>query len=260
MLARAALLALLGVARASDPSSDVDAYLEAIGVPTGLPLLTVKYPRGEWGHKLTIERTAKVLKAPDDVHMKPVVKWDPENADENTKNKFIIAMVGPDHPKRMGRMQSGTLGPLLHWLGVNCEADVKTCYEAVPYEPPKPDASTGVHRYILLLFRQTSPPPMDTLSPFLAGRRDEYPFAEFVSTMSEHMTPIASNFFLASAEGDGVAELDGGEYEPPAADVDAAGAADVASTVWTEPAGGPSPPTASPLGPKWGARPKHEEL
>ena len=82
MLARAALLALLGVARASDPSSDVDAYLEAIGVPTGLPLLTVKYPRGGWGHKLTIERTAKVLKAPDDVHMKPVVKWDPENADD----------------------------------------------------------------------------------------------------------------------------------------------------------------------------------
>ena len=99
---RAALLVVLIVgARADVDNSDAMQFLTAMGLPSFLPNLDVKYDIGSWGKKLRVEGAATHVKAPDDVRKAPTVEW-PESSEssETVNSKFVMLMVAPDETMR----------------------------------------------------------------------------------------------------------------------------------------------------------------
>lgn len=228
---------------------DADAYLETVGVPSGLPLLSVKYKVGSWGRKVLVEGAKTELRAPADVESKPMVTWEKTVSPETSHTeRYAMLMFGPDEPARASSDGSGMQGPVLHWLLLNCQDSATSCYEALQYQPPRPNPSSGDHRYIFVLFRQRANkvPPMDKISPFVSvASRERWPLKEFVSSLAESLEPVAVAWFYGSAEGPQAA-LAGG-------DGSGAGTAKPAAA---------SPAGAAPLGLQWDhdKRPKHDEL
>jgi len=205
-----------------DSLADADAYLQTVGVEQGLPQLIVKYEVGSWGRKVEVEGGNTHFKVPDDVRNLPIVQWEPLNDANGNKRKFVLMMVAPDEPERASTdgASAGTAGPRIVWLMLNCVSDAKSGNELFQYQPPAPAANTGTHRYILILFQQTSPPKggMDALREFIeVYTRDSWGLADFVRKFKDSMQPVAINFFYGSQEGP-QAELEGGGADPqPAA-------------------------------------------
>ena len=249
MLRPSLLLLAIASARADYSLDDADRYLESVAVAGRLQPLHVTYSVGGWGRKVRVEGASTQLSAPKDVKERPSVEWDAQNVNGATRHKFVLAMIDPDHPEGVGAnlAASGTEGPVMHWLGLNCDESAASCHEAIPYVPPALQPGTGKHRCIFVLFRQrpNQLPDKDVLNSFLGlPSRNNWPFGDFVKKLEGSIEPFAVNFFYASAEG-----------EPAGA----------------KPAAGPAPsaiplgPGATPLGPPWveSMRPKpewHDEL
>lgn len=253
-----ALPLLLGFAGALAGSmEDAETYLQTVGVPAGLPKLSVKYEVGGWGKKLRVDGAATEVKA-GDVGGRPSISWDPHNTDGHYTNKFVLLMVAPDVPARASAIgdEAGTRGPEIHWLAVNCKDSEKSCDDIIHYQPPNPQAGSGVHRYIFILFVQTAPLDQQVMKQFLMGsNRERWRFAEFVSAAEKSMQAVEVNFFYASAEGP-ASETPPKEppkeplkMQPPREVLEAAKRRHVHS-----------PPSATPLGPAWTSKPKHDEL
>jgi len=184
---------------------DAELYLQSVGIPAGLPQLRVKYKVGSWGRKLEIQGSASEV-AVADVVQQPTVQWlASPTASTGVKRKHVLLMVDPDAPHRAADgSQAGTDGPVIHWLGLNCETDAKSCYDAIPYAPPAPREGTGPHRYIFVLFEQTKPPQSgDALLEFMSiTNRERWGLARFMEVFRGSMEPAAVNYFSCSAAAD----------------------------------------------------------
>ena len=257
--ALALALGLLQSACGSTPASsydgthhfdDAERYLKTVGLPKGLPELQMKYKVGSWGRKLEVAGSATVITDPTTLKGRPTIEWEAEVKDDNTKAKYMLLMIDPDSPTRDVETDGelpGTAGPVLHWLGLNCEDSAESCYQAIPYVAPSPNPGTGRHRYIYILFEQTKPPPsMESWSKFLSTpTRTNWDLGGFLDAMKDCMAPLAMNFLYATVDEAVVPEP---PAPPPAI---------------PQPSGGlPRGSGQSGLGPKWDptARPKHDEL
>jgi len=84
----------------------------------------------------------------------------------NINGQYALMMVDPDAPSR----KTPTARSWLHWLVVNIKnANVETGKEVIEYNPPTPPKGTGAHRYVFILYKQTSTIP-DTAVDSIAGR------------------------------------------------------------------------------------------
>ena len=258
---RALVAFSLVVASAADDDSayiadDADAYLESVGVPQGLPLLSVRYKVGSWGKKVLIEGgKTETLKVPKDAEAKPLITWDKsENAETGHTERYVLLMFGPDEPVRASAdgASAGEHGPVLYWFLLNCEDSATSCYEGMPYQAPNPQKATGDHRYIFLLFRQQANkvPPMDKISEYMNAPRDHWPLKSFVSSLEASLEPVAVTWFYGSYEGPQDAIEGGGSASGDAPKAKVAAASD-----------SPPPPKASPLGPGWdrAKKPAHDD-
>ena len=264
MRGAAFLLLHVGAASAFQTSHSIDdalQYLGSLGFHRDTPVLDgVKYSIGAWGRKVRIEGESTSLKVPDDVSKKPAVTWDGgEPGPGGHKNKHVLLLVGPDEPSRKDPdgVAAGTRGPVILWMGLNCESDADSCYEGIRYEPPRPPPNSGQHRYIFLLFRQRpgKTPDMSTISKFLQmSSRDNWPLFEFTRTMEEFLEPAAVTFFYGSREGP-----DEALPSPPSPTPPPPHPVDEKPTLRMKT---PRAVGASGLGPGWegGKRPKHDEL
>lgn len=84
---------------------------------------------------------------PSEVSSQPNLDW---NAKSNTY--YTIIMVDPDLPSR----RDPKFREWNHWLVVNIHGnDIETGNVLIDYIPPGPPKSTGLHRYVFLVFKQT---------------------------------------------------------------------------------------------------------
>ena len=217
---------------------DAEAYLITLGIPSGLPELSVKYSVGHWGRKVNVHGSASHFPN-NDLQEQPYLWWEPANQGPHP-DKFMLLAFDVDDPSREGDgSKPGRFGPYLTWAGVNCEADSSSCYHLIPYEAPAPPKGTGKHRIVFLLFQQTSSPPggmQVLLDYFSTPNRKNWDAEGFLEALGESAEAVSMNFLYASDEGGGDAvEAPGSQTRPPG---------------------------ISGLGPAWDqqARPKHEEL
>jgi len=210
----------------------------------------MKYKVGAWGRKMDVSGSATVVTDPSTLKGQPIIEWEAESMEDGTKAKYMLLMIDPDSPTRDKETDGeipGTAGPVLHWLGLNCEDSAESCYQAIPYVKPSPLPGTGRHRYIYILFQQTKPPPtMDSWSKFLAvPHRTNWDLIGFFEAMKDCMEPLAVNFLYATVDEEVVPEP---AAPPPAI---------------PQLSGGPGGSSGqSGLGPQWdpASRPKHDEL
>ena len=178
---------------------DAELFLSSVGVPSGLPMLEVKYTKGGWGQKYSVMASESHLSGADGVHVDkiPQIEWVAGTPAGAHERKFMLMMIDPDSPSRRGDgSAAGADGIKLKWFGVNCKEDAKSCHHFVPYSGPNPRADMGEHRYIIILFLQKKPPPSSSvLSDFVAGKSDNFDLPGFLSVMEGCMEPYAMNFF-----------------------------------------------------------------
>ncbi|KJH40733.1 phosphatidylethanolamine-binding protein, partial [Dictyocaulus viviparus] len=79
---------------------------------------------------------------------KPFLNWQ-----SNPYSVYTVMMIDPDAPSRKNPKNRD----FLHWLVVNIPGnDVNRGKEVVSYFGPKPPFGTGLHRYYLLAYKQSS--------------------------------------------------------------------------------------------------------
>lgn len=264
-------LAIVVVAAAAERSSydtsldDAEAYLAAMGMPAGLPLLEVKYKEGGFGRKRTIGGADTHLSTLGTVALgdQPFVQWQGSKAGNGVQDRFAVMMIDPDAPSRASAdgLTPGKEGPVLHWFALNCAENTgkndDKCYHLRSYRGPQPADGTGEHRYIFILFQQIRPPPGDIITTYLLGNsRNNFDLAGFIRAVDGALEPRAINFFYGSSERE--PEQLAGPSTP------AASGPRVVSK------GGSTPPPPAPLnaegpsrslGPRWETTPPdHDEL
>ena len=114
---------------------DAEVFLSSVGIEAGLPQLDVKYDEGGWGRKRTIKgsETHLVVGTKVSLDKMPSVTWEGGTQRGETKRKYAILMIDPDWPRpSRDASKAGSEGPFLHWFGINCEEDAKSCHELVP--------------------------------------------------------------------------------------------------------------------------------
>ncbi|CAH2051987.1 unnamed protein product, partial [Iphiclides podalirius] len=146
-------------------------------------LLKVKYPSGvevNEGNELT----------PTQVKDQPTVEWDAE------PNAFYtVAMTDPDAPSR----KEPTFREWHHWLVGNVPgANVGGGEVLSAYVGSGPPPSTGLHRYVFLVYKQPGKIAFDEKRlPNTSGDgRAMFSIAKFASKYNLG-TPIAGNFYQA---------------------------------------------------------------
>ncbi|XP_064482532.1 protein D1-like [Ornithodoros turicata] len=141
--------------------------------------LVVKYDDTEVliGRRLDLKTTANA----------PGIELEPDKA------LYTLVMVDPDAPSR----KNPTRKHWLHWLVVNIPAKggVSAGDTITPYNGPSPPSGTGLHRYVFLLYAQTSPVERENLK--IPSGRGNFKLATVKSTPGvSHLT--ATNFFTAA--------------------------------------------------------------
>lgn len=158
----------------------------------------VKYIKNNFGAFQRVEGAKTELVGEDWLGTAPEVTWEPSGKDA----KYMLVMIDPDYPRRVGGAEAGEIGPWIQWFGLNLVDSAKGGYQAVPYEAPAPPPGTGQHRYIFLLFQQTGPAPdgVDLNLFFAGGSRAKWPIGDFVEQLKGAIVPVAMNFFYAKSK------------------------------------------------------------
>jgi len=237
---------------------DAEVFLSSVGIEAGLPQLDVKYDEGGWGRKRTIKgsETHLVVGTKVSLDKMPSVTWEGGTQRGETKRKYAILMIDPDWPRpNRDASKAGSEGPFLHWFGINCEEDAKSCHELMPYSGPHP--SQGEHRYIFLLLRQLRPPPRSSVLTdyVMRDRRMKFDLGGFLEAIDGAMVPVALNLFYARAK-----EEDDDDDERPTSSTSSSTPPPPAAL---EPPVVPQGSGARGLGAAWKSRPAdgaHDEL
>ena len=136
-------------ARGVDNMQDIDIYLRAKGLPTGLPVLRVEYDDGRVplrGGGGPINNTAAAF-----LGKQPVVTWDASRV-----GTAAVAFVDFDcGGRRSDARLHGRCGPVLHSLWADCSAgSLTSCKNVVAYNPPGVSKGT---KYVASLMRASNP-------------------------------------------------------------------------------------------------------
>ncbi|CAF0924226.1 unnamed protein product [Brachionus calyciflorus] len=148
-------------------------------------ILSVDWPhsnvKGELGNVVT----------PTDMRSQPNVHWE---ADE--KCHYTLLMVDPDAPTR----KSPKFKEWMHWMVVNIPGNtVAQGEEKVGYVGAAPPKDTGLHRYVLMVFKQ--PGRLDfhdvhVITPISGKHRPGFHTKQFVK--GHNLGPlVAANFVQA---------------------------------------------------------------
>ncbi|KAL1193249.1 Protein FLOWERING LOCUS T [Cardamine amara subsp. amara] len=123
---------------------------------------------------------------PSQVQNKPRV----EIGGEDLRNFYTLVMVDPDVPSP----SNPHLREYLHWLVTDIPATTGTNFgnEIVCYENPRP--SSGIHRVVLILFRQ-----LGRQTVYAPGWRQNFNTREFAEIYNLGL-PVAAVFFNCQRE------------------------------------------------------------
>lgn len=170
------------------------------------PLLQVKYNFDVKVNRGNELEPVQVKNPPEDIRW-PGLTCDPKNAQKEPKALFTLVMVDPDVPSA----ENPSKGEVLHWMVVNlaaqnCETssslDVKNGQTIVSYLSPNPTEGSGLHRYLILLYKQSgflSQTRIDLQNPQISARnRTNFSVAAFAAGHALNL--VAGNFFTAQAD------------------------------------------------------------
>lgn len=92
-------------------------------------------------------KTGQCLK-PTQVQREPIVTWEPEKG-----VLYTLVLIDPDVPSRMNH----SLAEVRHWWVINIKGGHPESGQTVfEWLGSAPDKNTGCHRYVFLLFKQSS--------------------------------------------------------------------------------------------------------
>merc|ERR1711973_1025387 len=101
------------------------------------------------------------------------------------ESMYTVLMVDPDASSEQ---------PRLHWLVVNIPScNIMGGMTYMQYDGPHPPADTGDHRYVFLVYHQTSSIEGDL--PSTDDERTSFDLNEFVTSNNVHL--VAGNYFLS---------------------------------------------------------------
>ncbi|XP_026333145.1 protein D2-like [Hyposmocoma kahamanoa] len=136
------------------------------------------------GHELTPSQTKTA----------PAVKW---NA--FPQYYYTLAMVDPDAPSRVTPIYR----EWLHWLVINIPGDNVAAADVIAnYNGPSPPKNTGLHRYVILVYKQPgrinfNELYLDDTNP---SKRANFSIAKFARKSNLQVPPVAGDFFMAQYE------------------------------------------------------------
>lgn len=149
----------------------------------GLDLSNVAKLRVEFKEKEIIEVDLGSEIALEQVQQEPEITFEPQS-----EVKYTLIMVDPDAPSRGKPVAK----EWLHWLVVDIPgSDIKAGKVLTAFNPSGPPAKSGLHRYVFLLFKQSS--SLDNLKP-ITNRRG-FKVAKFVKDNGLATAPEAANFY-----------------------------------------------------------------
>ncbi|KAI5635529.1 phosphatidylethanolamine-binding protein domain-containing protein [Phthorimaea operculella] len=158
---------------------------DAVKVPPSA-YLKVKFPNGGSEAKLGNELT------PDEASLSPHINWP-----EDPNLLYTVIMIDPDAPSRTNPVRRN----YLHWLVGNIPGkNMIKGTTLAEYLGPAPPKDTGLHRYVILVYKQKDDRSKivfsETFPDQEKGRRGSFDLEMF--TEKYHLgVPIAGNFFTA---------------------------------------------------------------
>ncbi|KAI1302296.1 hypothetical protein EDD11_005631 [Mortierella claussenii] len=136
------------------------------------------------GNKLSVKETQHV----------PQVSFQAENPDD----KYTLIMTDPDAPSR----KDPKMREYRHWIVSNISgstdfqpASLSQGTEVTEYMGPAPPQGSGPHRYIFLLYKQTSSSDVQALSQPLTSERQGFKVKQF--TTQAGLELVGANYFIA---------------------------------------------------------------
>eukprot|EP00731_Ephydatia_muelleri_P020284 Em0013g11a len=126
---------------------------------------------------------------PTQVQNQPTVTWSTEPG-----AKYTVAMTDPDAPSRQNPIRR----EIKHWLVVDIPGcDVAKGTVLAPYRGSGPPQGTGLHRYIFLVYKQSSDVKFN--EPVLGPSRDGRANWKVQDFAAKHGLgkPVAGNFYQA---------------------------------------------------------------
>ncbi|KAF8978145.1 hypothetical protein BGZ46_006780 [Entomortierella lignicola] len=124
----------------------------------------------------------------------PQVSFQPESPND----KYTLIMTDPDAPSR----KDPKMREYRHWIVSNLSgssdfqaADVSQGTVITPYMGPAPPSGTGPHRYIFLLYKQTSSTDISALSSSLSDDRPGFKAQQFTSQAGLEL--VGANYYFA---------------------------------------------------------------
>lgn len=182
-----------------------DLLLQQQFLPPPVSLLKIQYHQQKV-HPGTELRPAQAKEAPE-------VVWQSPFCDKNfsvlngTKKKYLftLLMIDPDAPSR----KNPSLSEILHWMRVNilgtplenCSkslSDLGGSQTITSYLPPNPPEGSKVHRYFLLLFRQSSLISLPQNELQKLQNRTHFSAKSFADL--HNLSLVAWNFFTAQTD------------------------------------------------------------
>ncbi|KAH7907868.1 PEBP-like protein [Hygrophoropsis aurantiaca] len=186
-----------------DPLSAVTDMIQKSGIaPDVIPELPIFRPTvllsASWGDGAIRTSLGNTLLA-EQTKSAPLLAFSTTEADPDPHASYTLAITDPDAPRR----GDAIWGPWRHWLVTGIKAlapgastlfDVTSAgaREVTPYVGPSPPPQTGLHRYVLLLFKE----PPSYSAPELGNSIEErknwnaIAFAE-----REGLRLVGANFF-----------------------------------------------------------------
>ncbi|KAI5746874.1 hypothetical protein M8J77_008441 [Diaphorina citri] len=124
---------------------------------------------------------------PSDLKQAPEVTW---NADSSSY--YTLVMTDPDAPSR----QNPKAREWRHWLVVNIPgSQISRGQTITPYAGPTPPKGTGLHRYVLLVYKQPSQLDFEE-SKSKEWKRNNFSVQKFAQKY-KLQDPVAGNFYQA---------------------------------------------------------------
>jgi len=103
----------------------------------------------EFDRETRVEEMGQIL-TPQQAKKQPKVTWEGASDQE----LYTVMMVDPDAPSR----KTHEYRNWLHWLCLNVPGlNIDRGNDACPYKGPTPPAGSGLHRYVILVYKQKQP-------------------------------------------------------------------------------------------------------
>lgn len=116
---------------------------------------------------------------------------------------YTLVLTDPDAPSRADKSYSEYVHHIVSGLKLNSEAadfaaiDFDAGNELLPYMGPAPPESTGKHRYVYILFKETQATPQVYEGERARWGSDNPATGVRLWAAKHHLVPVAANFYYA---------------------------------------------------------------